>query len=200
MKDVKSALLNLFVLILLICGFLASALFFPLTYVAGFVPATLIAYRYGRLRNLFDPIFDYWGLVYVSPRQFHRWAIRVCSSEGFKAAEKKFFEQRELRFSGRIRLAVERARAFFYFHGRILLPLVSLAILLYCLPQALIFFKQPRNWWDFSVQQLFIVWNQPRVWWGYAVPLGVIAGLVWGYTVGMFVLYRKCNVSADPIE
>jgi len=151
MKDVKSALLSLFVLILLICGFLASVLFFPLPYVAGFVPASLIGFHYGRLRNLFDPIFDYWGLMYVSPRQFHRWATRVCSSQGFKAAEEKFFQQRELRFPGRVRLDIERARAVFYFRGPVLLPLIALVILSFCIPQAFIFMKQPRAWWDFSV-------------------------------------------------
>jgi hypothetical protein len=200
MKDVKAALFNVFVLILLICGFVATVLFFPLTYVAGFVPASLIAYRYGRLRNVFDPIFDYWGLIYVSPRQFHRWATRVCSSEGFKAAEKKFFEQRELRLRGRIRLAVERARAGFYFRGRILLPLIALALLLFCVPQALLVMQQPRVWLGFNVLQIFLIANQPRVSWAIAVPLGVFVGLIWGYTLGMFVLYRKCIVSAAPVE
>ena len=162
---------NLLVIILLVPPVVVTLFFSPSTCLFAFLTASVIPFFAGKSRRVTDPVAGIPTRRELSPRDFHEWAKLVCSSDRYSRAYDQYVYDTSRGYDKKLPITFSQIKAINYIHAWKVLLFVLLALDTFCLYDLL-----------FSNQTV----KSP-------VPVGIMIGILWGYALGVYVLWRKCR-------
>jgi uncharacterized integral membrane protein len=169
---------NCLVIVLLVPPVVVTLFFSPPTCFFAFLAASVIPFFAGKSRRVTDPVAGIPTRNELSPSDFHAWAKLVCSSEEYKRAYDQYVYDANRGYDQKLPLTFSQIKAINYVHASKVLLFILLALDAFCLYD--LFFSNH-------------TFQSP-------VLLGIMIGILWGYALGVYVLWRKCRrykVSGD---
>lgn len=160
---------NLLVIVLLVPPVVVTLFFSPPACLFAFWAASVIPFFAGKSRRVTDPVAGVPARSELSPRAFHEWAKLVCSSDRYSRAYYQYVYDTNRGYDQELSATFSQIKAINYIHAWKVLLFVLLALDTFCLYD--LFFS---NLTDTS-----------------PIPVGIMIGILWGYALGVYVLWRK---------
>jgi uncharacterized integral membrane protein len=112
----------------------------------------------------------------LTPQDFHAWAKLVCAADEYQHAYNRYVYDADRGYDQKLPLVFSQIKAINYVHAWKILLLILLALNAFCLYDL------------FYSNQTF---RAP-------VAVGAMIGILWGYALGIFVLWRHCRRYKEP--
>ncbi len=168
-------LINWIIIILLLApslvvfAFSSSACFF------SFLIALIIPFFVGKSRRVSDPLAGLKRTV-LSPNDFHKWAKLVCFSKKYERTYENYVYDSNRRYYRKLPLVFSQVKAINYIHAWKILLILLTPINIFCI-------------WDLFFSNLTF-----RV----PIQIGIVIGIIWGYALGIYILWRLCRRYKNP--
>ncbi len=143
-----------------------------LFFIIAAVPLVLL----GKSRTVTDPIYGITEPTTLSPNQFHIWADTVVSSRKYKRLYDIFVLDSERGFDEKLPLVFGQIKAINYMYAYKILLILLIGLNAFCV-------------YDLFYSDL--TFSLPTV-------MGLVIGTIWGYALGIFLLWRVCWKTKGP--
>lgn len=162
---------NWLVIMLLIPPVVVTLFFSPPASFFAFLAASVIPFFAGKSRRVTDPVAGVSTRSELSPSDFHAWAKLVCSLNEYNRAYSQYVYDSNRGYDEKLPLTFSQIKAINYIHAWKVLLFILLVLDAFCLYD--LFFSNK------TVES--------------PVPVGIMIGILWGYALGVYVLWRKCR-------
>jgi hypothetical protein len=160
---------NWLVRILLLPPVVVTSAFSPPVCFFTFAVASVVSFFAGKSRRVTDPVAGLPTPTLLAPNDFHAWAKLVCATHEYQQAYGQYVYDANRGYDQKLPLLFSQIKAINYIHAWKVLLVVLLAVDAFCLHD--LFFS---NW---TLQA--------------PVAVGSMIGILWGYALGVYVLWQK---------
>jgi len=158
-------------MLLLVVPVITVLVFSPPLCLLFFLVGALVPFFTGKSRTVIDPVADIPERARLSPSDFHLWADLVTSTGDYQRKYDRFVYDSSRGFDEKLPLVFSQIKAINYIHAHKVLFALLLGLNAFCVYD--VFFSN----------QTF---TSPIV-------TGLCLGIVWGYSLGVFTLWRTCR-------
>lgn len=140
----------------------------PLSY--AFAASLVIPFFAAKSRRVSDPVLGIPTNSLLSPREFHNWAMMVCT-RAYGVSYDRYTLDPNRFVDTKLPLVFSQVKAFNYVHARTVLLLLLITLDAYCV---------------YDVLKGGQALHSP-------IPVGAMMGIAWGYTAGLYNLWVQCG-------
>lgn len=171
-----SRLINLLVCVLFCPPLLVAFAFSPPECFLSFITMCLISFLPGKSRRVQDPVSGIFEFAYLSPRDFHEWAKLVCTSNRYEKLYLQYVLNAKEGVKNKLPFTFSQIKAINYIHAWKVIIILLIPLNIFCLYDLL--------WSNQSFRSPILV--------------GATTGVLWGYSLGIYVLWRTCRRYRSP--
>jgi hypothetical protein len=161
------------VMVLLCATFLIPLAISPPSCLFAFLIAAIVPFLAAQSRRVDDPIASIPEHTVLSPEDFHAWARLVCASDRYEAEYSRHIYDARRGFDQKLPVVFSQIKAINYIHAWKVLSIVLLGLL------------------AFGICDVFFAAQSVR--WREPVASGLAMGVIWGYSLGLYRLWRVCR-------
>lgn len=166
-----AATIKWIIVVLMIPPAVVAFAFSPPAYFLTFLAAAVIPFFSARSRRVTDPVAGIPTASVLAPQDFHAWAKLVCATDEYQRAYNLYMYDADRGYDQKLPLVFSQIKAINYVHAWKILLLILLTLNAFCLYDL------------FYSNQAF---RAP-------VAMGAMIGILWGYAIGVFALWRQCR-------
>jgi hypothetical protein len=158
---------------MLVVGFVIPLAASPPVCFLAFLAASIVPFFAGKSRRVIDPIAGFQHKTLLSPKDLHSWAAVVCFAGGYQKAYDRYVNEAGRGFDEKLPLVLSQIKAINYIHAWKVLFLLLGGLLAFSI-------------YDTFSSGRAVIWHAP-------VVTGCAMGVIWGYSLGVYRLWRTCR-------
>ena len=171
-----SHLINLLVFILFWPPLVVAFAFSTPACFFSFIAASIIPFFSGKSRRMRDPVAGIFEVTSLSPNDFHKWAKFVCASNQYEQLYFRYVLDAKKGVDKKLPITFSQIKAINYIHAWKIILVLLIPLNVFCLYDLF--------WSNLSFHSPLLI--------------GAAIGVLWGYSLGVYVLWRTCRRYKSP--